>query len=78
MCRHLLLLLVFLDGQFSLQVQMQFWLEIWGNIFLRPRVVQYIAELCNQILIYFSKDEGPLGDFVDVSHLKYKERCAKG
>lgn len=73
-CRSLVLLLGWLDGQFNLEIQMQFWLEIWCNTRLRPRCNQYLMELSAYLLKYLAREEGPLERYLDVSHLKYKER----
>mmetsp|Transcript_12999 Transcript_12999/g.25173 ORF Transcript_12999/g.25173 Transcript_12999/m.25173 type:complete len:485 (+) Transcript_12999:175-1629(+) len=72
--RYMLLLLIFLDREYGLEVQMQHFLETYGNTFVTKRVEQYRTQLSKLFTAFFAKEEGPLAGIVDVSHLKFKQR----
>lgn len=74
LARHLLLLRVALDWKLPLRQRCNAFLEIFGNARVQERTSAYIEEKARELIDLMHNEEGFLADFLDLSHLKMKER----
>jgi len=74
MARHLLLLSILMDWEKSLRFRAHTFLEVYGNALVQEKTSTYISELSEQLISFLCDGEGPLKGFVDLSHLKFRDR----
>ena len=75
--RHLLFIALMTDEELPRGERMEMYLELYGNVRLRERTTEYLTGLVAHLRKFVADDEPwRLGEYVDLSHLKFKERDA--
>jgi dynein assembly factor 3 len=54
--------------------RMELWLELYANAMIQEKSHGMLVELIKQLLRLFVSEDGPLATYVDLEHLKYKDR----
>jgi dynein assembly factor 3, axonemal len=72
--RHLLLLQVACDWELPIRQRATVFLELFGNSLVQERTQRYIQRLGEELIELVCDEKGNLGDIVDLSGLKYRER----
>ncbi len=73
--RYMLLWLITIDEELSMQARTELLLEVYGNCFLRGKFADRLKnKLFPEMIQFFAKDAGPLKPYFDVDMLKSKER----
>lgn len=53
---------------------MELWFELYANAMIQEKTQASLVELCKPIMRLFASDDGPLAPYVDLEHLKFKDR----
>eukprot|EP01041_Mallomonas_annulata_P012230 gene12230-25681_t len=74
LCRELILLDILLDTQVPIRQRANIFLEIYGNCKVQERTCRYIEELGQELRQLIAFEKGKLGQIIDFSYLKFREK----
>ena len=79
MAREILLFIILIDDELSVQARMQIFLETYGNLFIRTQTHEYLVKRAKIFSNFIqesgdAKERAVIAEFLDISQLKYKER----